>query len=133
FANLTDEDLVSIVSFLRSLAPAAGVPPRAQVNLLGKLTLAYFLEPYGPATTPLARLQPDASIAYGDYVANTLAGCRACHTARNLKTGAYLGPFFSGGLPFHSRAQPGYVYMSPNLTPDGATGHITAWTEDAFV
>jgi hypothetical protein len=75
----------------------------------------------------------EATAAYGSYVANTLAGCSACHTARNLRTGTYLSPFFSGGLAFKSREHPGQVYVSPNLTPDPATGHITQWTEDAFV
>jgi mono/diheme cytochrome c family protein len=133
FANLTEEDLTAIVSYLRSLPPTPGVAPSANINVLGKLTLAYFLKPYAPVRAPRQSLTPEASVSYGDYVANALAGCPACHTARNLKTGAYLSPFFSGGLAFRSRLHPGYVYVSPNLTPDPATGHITSWTEDAFV
>jgi mono/diheme cytochrome c family protein len=133
YANLTTEDLVAIISFLRSLPPLPGIPPRAEINVLGKITLAYFLEPYAPSATPLPRLEPVASSVYGDYIANTLAGCRTCHTARNLRTGAYLSPPFSGGLPFRSRLHPGQVYVSPNLTPDPQTGRIANWTEDQFV
>jgi mono/diheme cytochrome c family protein len=133
YADLADDDLVAILSFLRSLPPRSGTPPRTRINLLGKLTLAYFLDPYAPDGPPPAHLDRDASSAYGGYLANTLAGCRTCHTARNLRTGAYTSPSFSGGLSFHSRLNPGQVYVSPNLTPDPATGRLTGWTEDAFV
>ena len=133
YADLAEDDLLAVVSFLRSLAPAPGVPPSSRINMLGKLTLTYFLEPYAPVSAPAAHLEPAATPAYGGYIATTLAGCRTCHTARNLKTGAYESPFFSGGLAFRSREQPGFMYVSPNLTPDAATGRIAAWSEDAFV
>jgi mono/diheme cytochrome c family protein len=133
YADLADEDLVAIISFLRSLPAARGVPPASNINILGKLTLAYVLEPYAPAATPPRRLDPEPTPAYGGYIATTLAGCRTCHTARNLKTGAYESPFFSGGLAFRAREWPGFMYVAPNLTPDPATGRIAAWTEDAFV
>ena len=85
------------------------------------------------SATPPAHVEPEISAKYGDYVANTLAGCPACHTARNLKTGEYLSPFFSGGLAFRAHQHPGYMYVSPNLTPDPETGRLAGWTEDAFV
>ncbi len=89
YADLAEDDLVAIVSFLRSLAPAPGMPPSAEINFYGKLTLAYFLRPYAPSGPIVEHVEPAASSAYGGYIANTLAGCRTCHTARNLKTGAY--------------------------------------------
>jgi mono/diheme cytochrome c family protein len=133
YRDLTEEDLTAILSFLRSLPPTPGTPPEARVNLLGKIALMYFIRPYAPSAPPPERLTPEPTTAYGDYLAHALAGCGSCHTARNLETGAYLSPFFSGGLPFKSRLHPGEVYVSPNLTPDAATGHITGWSEEAFV
>jgi mono/diheme cytochrome c family protein len=133
YANLTEEDLVAVISFLRSLPPETGAAPTQQINLLGKIVLAYFITPYAPSAPPRARLMPEASAAYGEYIARTLAGCGACHTARNLETGEYLSPMFSGGLAFHSRLDPKFMYVSPNLTPDPATGAIAAWSEDHFV
>lgn len=132
-ANLTERDVVAILSFLRSLPPAPGVGPRPNVNLLGKITLAYFLGPYGPTRPIREDIAPEPTAAYGEYVARTLGGCPVCHTARNLRTGAYLSEPFAGGLQFRARLTPGYMYVTPNLTPDPDTGHITAWTEDAFV
>ena len=107
FANLAEDDVVAVISYLRSLPPTPGLAPAASINILGKLTLAYFLKPYGPVATPPAHVEPEISAKYGDYVANTLAGCPACHTARNLKTGEYLSPFFSGGLAFRAHQHPG--------------------------
>jgi mono/diheme cytochrome c family protein len=133
YANLAEEDVVAIVSYLRAQPPMRGVGPAADINIVGKLTLAYALKPYAPAGPPLRSLQPQATAKYGAYVARTLAGCPACHTARNLMTGTYSGPPFSGGLPFRARAHPGYVYVSPNLTPDSETGRIASWTEQDFV
>ena len=133
YADLTENDLIAVMSFLRSLPPTPGLPPSHHINLLGKITLAYFLKPYAPTAPPQESLIAEPTVRYGEYIAKTVAGCEACHTARSLKTGEYLGPFFSGGLSFHSKAHPGYVYVSPNLTPDSATGGITTWSEDDFI
>lgn len=133
FADLTEADLVAVISFLRSQRPVRGTAPHAEVNWLGRLALTYFIGPYAP-TRPIApALTPEPTAAYGEYVARALAGCAACHTARNLQTGRYLSPPFSGGLAFKSRMHAETMYVSPNLTPDSATGRIAAWTEDAFV
>jgi mono/diheme cytochrome c family protein len=133
FANLAESDLVAILSFLRSLPAQPGVGPEAKVNTLGKVTLAYFIKPYGPKSPPPDSLPPEPTARYGDYVANTMGRCEACHTPRSLKTGEFLGPPFSGGLPFLSRERPGMMYVSPNLTPDSATGHMARWTEEFFL
>jgi mono/diheme cytochrome c family protein len=133
YADLSESDLMAVLSYLRALPPTPGSPPSPQVNLLGKITLAYFIKPYGPKAPPSDSFPPEVSAQYGAYLANTACGCRSCHTARNLKTGEYLSPFFAGGLAFHSRLRPGYVYVSPNLTPDTATGHIAAWSEEKFL
>jgi mono/diheme cytochrome c family protein len=133
FADMAEGDLVAILSYLRTLPPEPGAPPKETINLFGKITLAYFIRPYGPAVAPPPALVPDTSAAYGGYLANVLGRCGSCHTPRDLKTGEYLGPRFSGGLPFDSRLRPGTVYVSPNLTPDPETGHIVDWTEEGFI
>lgn len=133
FADMAEADLVAILSYLRTLGPEPGVPPTESLNLFGKITLAYFIRPYGPATPPPAAIAPDTTAEYGGYLANVLGRCGSCHTPRDLRTGEYLGPRFSGGLPFDSRLNPGTTYISPNLTPDPQTGHIVDWSEDTFV
>jgi mono/diheme cytochrome c family protein len=133
YKDLADADLAAIVAYLRSVPPARGTPPAAEVNLLGKVALTWFIEPYAPDGTPPAAMPPEPTVIYGRYVAGTLAGCGACHTARNLRTGTYLSPLFSGGLAFRSRLDPARMYVSPNLTPDPATGHLNGWSEEDFI
>ncbi|MEO8481144.1 MAG: hypothetical protein ABI634_02970 [Acidobacteriota bacterium] len=133
FADLTEADLVAVISFLRSQTPMRGTAPRVEVNWLGRLALTYFIDPYAPTRPVQASLTPEPTAAYGEYVARALSGCAACHTARSLQTGRYLSPPFSGGLAFKSRLDAGTMYVSPNLTPDVDTGRITTWTENAFV
>jgi mono/diheme cytochrome c family protein len=70
---------------------------------------------------------------YGKYLANTVANCVGCHTRRNLRTGAQEGVAFAGGMSVPSHDEPGTMFVTPNLTPDPVTGHITAWSEDVFV
>lgn len=133
FADMAEGDLVAILSYLRTLPAREGAPPKKDINIFGKLTLAYFIAPFGPAAPPPAEHVPEATVEYGGYLANVLGRCGSCHTPRDLRTGEYLGPRFSGGLPFSSRLQPGTIYVSPNLTPDSTTGHIAGWSEDGFV
>jgi mono/diheme cytochrome c family protein len=133
YADMADEDVRAILSYLRTLPAEPGKGPEKKINLLGKITLAYFLTPYAPTHPPRARFNPDATVEYGDYLANTVGRCESCHTPRNLKTGEFLGAPLSGGMPFKSRLQPGMMFVTPNLTPDSATGHITLWSEDLFV
>lgn len=133
YADMAESDLVAIISYLRTLPPEPGVAPEKKLNVLGKITLAYFLRPYGPSGPPRDDFPPEATVAYGKYLANVVGRCESCHTPRNLKTGEFLGAPFSGGMPFRARRRPGTVYVSPNLTPDSATGHITHWDEDFFV
>src|SRR6185369_7483657 len=63
YADMAEEDLVAILSYLRSLEPRPGVAPRKRINLLGKITLAYFLQPYGPKNPPIRqRFEPDTTV-----------------------------------------------------------------------
>jgi mono/diheme cytochrome c family protein len=69
----------------------------------------------------------------GEYLANRVANCAGCHPQRNLLDGSYTGPRFSGGGVIPRETDPSQVYVTPNLTPDSATGHIYRWSEDQFV
>jgi mono/diheme cytochrome c family protein len=133
FADIAEADLVAIISYLRTLPPQDGIGPEGQVNLLGKVALTHFIGPYEPAEDPPSAHAPEPTREYGAYLAHVMARCSSCHTARDLRTGAFLGAPLAGGLPFEARDRPGMVYVSPNLTPDPATGHIARWSEELFV
>jgi mono/diheme cytochrome c family protein len=75
----------------------------------------------------------DTSANYGQYLANSVANCRGCHTNRDLMTGAFTGEDYSGGLVFEEPTDSGtYVLTTPNLTPD-ATGRLKGWTRQQFI
>src|SRR5690606_25298330 len=52
---------------------------------------------------------------------------------RSLLDGSALGPEFAGGMEMPDESDPTKVFVTPNLTPDPKTGHITSWSEDQFV
>jgi mono/diheme cytochrome c family protein len=133
FADLSDDDLTAVVSYLRSRPPIEHVVPPSDFNVLGRAAKAFFVEPVGPTATPPAHSPEGATIERGKYLANTVANCNGCHTRRSLRTGRPIGVTFAGGMELESHTMPGIKLITPNLTPDPATGHITAWTEDQFV
>ncbi len=58
FANLTDDDLTAVISFLRTQKPVRHEVPPHEVNALGSLIKAFMLEPQGPSA-PLQKSIPE--------------------------------------------------------------------------
>jgi mono/diheme cytochrome c family protein len=134
FENMADEDIVAILSFLRASEPVRHEVPPRRLTGLGKAITAYVLAPSGPTGVPPRTPPPEApTVERGEYVAVAVAGCAACHTKRSMRDGSYLVPRFAGGFEMEVDGDPTRVFVTPNLTPDPATGHITNWTEDQFL
>ncbi len=135
-AHISDEDLQSIIAFLRSddplVAPEAVDPPGVtKPSFLTKFlsTVAFKPLPY-PAEKIVAPAITD-KVAYGKYLA-TAFECYACHSA-DFKTMNSLEPEKSAGC--YGGGNPvldvnGNVVRSANLTPDD-TG-IGKWSEADF-
>lgn len=131
FENMTEEDLNSIISFLRSRPPVVNKIEASDYTFLGKAVLAMgMIKPIEPSVIPQKALKQEASVEYGEYLANSVANCVGCHSPRDLKSGEFIGPKFSGGLVFEEKAA---IFTTPNLTPDPETGLLATWTEDAFI
>jgi mono/diheme cytochrome c family protein len=131
FHNLSDEDLVAVLSFLRSQPPVTNKVPDNSLNFIGKAVKAFLIKPVGPDGEVVKSIQPDTTAAYGKYLTHYVTNCRGCHTNRSLMTGAYTGPYFAGGLKLE--APDGSYCVTPNLTPDKETGKITGWTQQQFI
>ena len=131
FHNLSDEDLVAVLSFLRSQPAVINEVPGNKLNFMGKAVKAFLIKPVGPDGEVSKSVKPDTSAEYGKYLATYVTNCRGCHTNRSLMTGAYTGPMFAGGLKFE--APDGSFCVTPNLTPDKLTGRMTTWTEEQFI
>lgn len=108
FRSLSDEDLASIIVYLRALPPVYNPLPQTQIPEERKKSLT--------APPPLTELvpQPDLStpVKRGAYLVR-IADCQGCHTAWE----APLNPgFFGGGNEIAMWGQP--KVFSQNLTPD---------------
>jgi mono/diheme cytochrome c family protein len=134
FQNLSDEDVLAIVSYLRTQPPVRKEVPRHDINFVGRALSAFLFRPVPPEGTPPALAPEEApTVERGRYLADRVAACGACHTQRNLLDGAYIGPRYAGGHVIPMDDNPRSVFVTPNLTPDPETGHIAAWTEEQFV
>lgn len=105
FRNLSDEDLASVIVYLRSLDPVRNPLP------VTKLPAGRTLSTPEPLDAPVP--QPDLStpIARGGYLAR-VADCQGCHTAWE----APMNPgFFGGGNEIKIFGRP--AVFSANLTP----------------
>jgi mono/diheme cytochrome c family protein len=131
--GLSDEDLAAVVSYLRSQAPVRNLVPAHQFSLLGMIVKATVLaNPVGPKETP-PRLNPHGpTVENGRYLVESVANCWACHTQRDYKTGAMVGPHL-GGATMPDELNPKRIWAPPNLTSEPTTGRLARFTEDEFV
>ena len=132
FQDLSDEDVVALISFLRSQEPVRNEVPDADFSVLGKVMLTFAIKPVDgdpPATTPAE----EVTVERGRYMAQSVGNCMGCHSTRSMRDGSYLSPPFSGGMEMSVDGDATRGFVTPNLTPDPATGRITNWTEDQFV
>jgi mono/diheme cytochrome c family protein len=134
FAEMSDEDLTAVISFLRTQPPVKNEVKRSEFTFLGKAVTAFgMIKPEGTKGTPPKSVVMDTTVEYGNYLANYVANCVGCHTDRDMKTGAFIGERFAGGLFMAPDAfSEGKSFMTPNLTPHVGTGVMAEWTEDAF-
>lgn len=133
FADVSDDDLRAIISYLRTQPAVPSPVTTRSLNPLGHAVDAFVLAPAGPSGPVPAKVAIGPTAAYGKYLVNSVANCAGCHTKRDLRTGAFTGPKLAGGLETTSHDIPGRKFVSPNLTPHAGTGRITSWTEDIFV
>ena len=129
---MADEDLVAVISYLRSLPPRKNAVPPSRPAFLGKVTtkMASPNDERPPAFVPPGGV----SVERGRYVVNGPGFCYGCHSDPDLSTFKPAEPRLSGA----AMAEPdptddGYEFAAPNLTPDPTTGVLVGWTEDAFV
>jgi mono/diheme cytochrome c family protein len=135
YQEMTDEDLTAIISFIRSQAPTKHQVNKTELGFMAKALITFGLfKPEGPKNTPLKSIERDSTIEYGKYLANNVANCRGCHTQMDLSTGEFIGKDFAGNSLFGPDAfSEGYAFVSPNITPDKATGIMANWSEEFFI
>lgn len=115
YQYLTDEDVASIVAYIRSIPAVDRVLPTTELRMVGRALVATNqLPPMAAVSVPANRphaptIKAEPTAAYGEYLAN-IGGCTACH-------GATLA---GGKMPGSQPTDP----PAANLTPKGI-GHYT--------
>ena len=125
YRSMSDEDLASVIVYLRSLKPIDRPTPKPQVPFPLNRLIHNAPQPVD-GTVP----EPDLStpVKRGEYMI-TLAGCGDCHTPMNDR-GEYLMHLrLGGGAPITGSGRP--MAAARNLTPsdDG----IPYYTEELFL
>jgi mono/diheme cytochrome c family protein len=138
FPLLSDEDLYSVIAFLRSDHPLVEASdleqPESVPNFFAKFILRMGLEPIPYPEEPVVAPPESDFAAYGRYLAVGKYDCYSCHSASFAK----LDPmqpenskgYFGGGNTLHDKQM--NKVISPNLTMDEESG-LGSWTEEEFI
>lgn len=134
FQEMSEEDMIAVISYVRTLPPIKNKVPESNYNFLGKIVKTFILKPSMPEHKPVYSVQRDSTAEYGKYLANYVANCKGCHTDRDMKTGAFTGEPFAGGFVMEpSPETQGFGFVTPNLTPDQETGRMAGWNQEIFI
>ena len=123
FRNMSDEDVASIIVYLRSLPPAHSDLANTEIIFPVKYLIRSVPE---PLDAPVSSPDPSDRLKYGQYLV-TLGGCRDCHTPQE-RGQPVAGFAYAGGLLMRG---PWGEVSTANITPD-ASG-ISYYDEALFI
>ena len=124
FREMSDEDLASVIVYIRSLEPVYNpLPPRRLPFPLSRIVNAL----PQPVTSSVTRPTTEDPRKRGEYLV-TLASCGSCHTPGTMEGKPRTDMAFGGGEIF---TEAGYPVASANITPD-ASG-ISYYDEATFI
>jgi hypothetical protein len=110
YRNMSDEDMASVVVYLRSLPAVHNQLPATEIIFPVKYLIRSAPEPIAAPVADVASLD---QFKYGTYLVDQ-AGCVDCHTAQ-VRGQNVSGMDFAGGFPFTG---PWGTVASANITPD---------------
>ncbi|MDB5253640.1 MAG: hypothetical protein JWP27_2809 [Flaviaesturariibacter sp.] len=137
--NISDEDLYSIVAFLRSghpwVQPDNTRQPDTKPSFLTKfLCNIGAMKPFPFPTRPIPGPDTTNPVQWGKYIATAQLECFSCHS-KDFSTNDYFTPekskgFFGGGNEMVG--MDGHKLKTLNITMDAETG-IGTWSEASFI
>ncbi|MGB6431357.1 MAG: c-type cytochrome [Candidatus Acidiferrales bacterium] len=111
FRSMSDEDLASVVVYLRSLPPVHNVVPPTQIIFPVKYLMRSVPQ---PLTAPVPEPDLSTPVKRGAYLV-TIAGCRDCHTPEDKHGNSITKLDLAGGFVLDG---PWGKVASANITPD---------------
>ncbi|MBA2249486.1 MAG: c-type cytochrome [Chitinophagaceae bacterium] len=137
--HISDEDLYSIVAFLRSDNSWVKADNTRQSESKPSFLTKFLVtigaaKPFAYPKAPLMGPDTTSQVKWGQYIALYQLECYACHS-KDFAKNDYYNPekspgFFAGGNKMFT--QEGKMINSLNITNDKTTG-ISSWTEEQFV
>jgi mono/diheme cytochrome c family protein len=130
YNSMSDEDIVAIISYLRSTKPVEKAVPSHDFTMIGKLLMRFKIKPIiTNEYKQYLAAKPDTTAEYGKYLAYSVTNCNGCHTQRG-PTGDFVDAPFAGGQKKELETA---TFVVPNLTPDAQTGRIYHWSQQTFI
>lgn len=123
FREMSDEDLASVVVYIRSINPVRNVVPKTVLPEPVK----GMLPPHQPITAQVPGPDMANPVERGKYLV-TLGNCMSCHTPMNRQGQPLMQFAFAGGMRFTG---PWGQVSSANITPDPSG--ISYYDEALFV
>ena len=109
YRGLSDDDLMSIVMYLRQVPAVENDPGESVYNIP--------LPPaYGPPIDTVAAIPEGVTVEYGEYLAGPIAHCMECHTTFGPQGPMFDSHLGAGGFAFNG---PWGTSIAPNITPTG--------------
>jgi mono/diheme cytochrome c family protein len=112
FREMSDEDLASIIVYLRSLPPVRQSLPKSEIIFPVKYLIRGVPQ---PLTTQVATQDLTDPVHHGKYLV-TMAGCAGCHTPQ-VRGQSVPGMELAGGFTLSG---PWGSIASSNITPDAS-------------
>lgn len=135
--NMSDEDIFSIIAFLRSddplVTPSGKMAEKSQPSFFLKALMRTVMKPH-PFKMEVPNPDTNDVINHGAYLATAVYNCHVCHS-KALETANEWEPsktpgFFGGGAQLLNYE--GETVYGPNITMDKETG-IGTWSEKEFI
>lgn len=135
--NMADEDMASLVAFLRSDDPRVAAsdvdpPGRSRPSFVAKALTNTVMKPLPYPKAPIVVPPREDRVAYGRYLSITY-DCFGCHSADFAKQDILVpersAGYFGGGNPMKGAS--GEDIATANLTADDETG-IGRWSREDF-
>lgn len=139
FGNMSEDDLVAIISYLRAQPPVRNAVPANEWTLMGKVVRSFVgvMKPRRSIHPPRVAPSQGMTKERGEYLARYVANCSGCHTPRDPKTFAATGPEFSGGFEMEplpaAGVDPNFWFRAPNITPKAGSALMNFPDRDTFI
>ncbi|WP_128546325.1 c-type cytochrome [Larkinella soli] len=139
YPNMADEDLKSVIAWLRSDAfpvqPSKKEAPETELSLFSKILTHTMMKPLPFSPTPVALPDSIDQVALGRYTADAIGDCFGCHSGDMIDQDKVHPEnskgYYGGGIQMNDdKGQPVY---SANLTFDEETGIGKKYTKEQFI